>query len=118
MSIDVDGQDFWVWMAFDYKPKVIIIECNGGFGPGISKTMQFNPSHNWDGTEYEGATFLAMCKLGIDKGYTCVAFNGTNAFFVRDDLVSNKEDFHVDKLFCWGVTHLADPQKRPWVQID
>jgi hypothetical protein len=31
ISIDVDGQDFWIWMALDYRPTLIVIEYNSNF---------------------------------------------------------------------------------------
>ncbi len=43
----------------------------------------------WDGTNYFGASLLALVKLGKLKGYTLIGCEkrGMNAFFIRDDLV-------------------------------
>ena len=50
MSIDVDGQEFWIWMAMQYRPKVMVIEINGGLGIDTSVTIQFDVNHKWDNT--------------------------------------------------------------------
>ena len=44
----------------------------------------------WDGTSHVGSSLGALCRLGTNKGYCLVgcSFAGSNAFFVRKDLVS------------------------------
>lgn len=117
MSIDVDGQDFWIWMALMHRPKLIIIEINGGLPFESSVTIQFDVNHVWDGTIYQGASLRALDKLARCKQYTLVHTNGINAFFIRDDLVSNRSEFSLERLQKWGPTHPPDPHGRPWVQI-
>ncbi len=117
MSIDVDGQDFWIWMALYHRPKVMVIEYNGGLGPDVSQTVVFDCGFIWDGTIYQGASLRAHNKLAIDKGYTLVWSNGVNGIFVRDDLVSNKVDFVFESIFVAYPPHLPDPLSRAWVQV-
>jgi len=117
MSVDVDGQEFWIWLALEARPKVIISEFNGGLGPEISATTQFNTTSMWDGTVYHGASYQAMVKLGHSKGYTLVWCNGVNLMFVRDDLIANKTDFDSEKLFVGYVPHKPDHLGRTWVEI-
>jgi hypothetical protein len=46
----------------------------------------------WDRSHYFGASLLTMERIGSNKGYSLVGcdLTGTNAFFVRSDLVGGK----------------------------
>lgn len=93
LSIDIDGNDYWIWKAINqYHPRVVIMEYNAVYPPQVSWTIQYNPNHRWDYSSYMGASLLALEKLGIYKGYKLVgcSFTGVNAFFVRDDLVNDQ----------------------------
>lgn len=118
ISIDVDSQDFWIWMACYYRPTLYIVEYNPNF-PQLrqSMTMVFDPAHQWDGTKYYGASLGAMVKLGTDKGYKLVYANGVNAFFVRSDMLANPEDFGDEDLLVFVDRHAIDRFCRHWVSI-
>ena len=95
LSIDIDFNDYWVWQAIvDVKPRVVAIEYNASWPPPATITVPYAPQGRWNGTSYFGASLGALAKLGEDKGYSLVGccLAGTNAFFVRDDLLKNK--FH------------------------
>ncbi len=53
--------------------------------------MEYNPQHNWDGTDYVGVSLKSLERLFDKKGYSLVGCNitGVNAFFVRKDLIGN-----------------------------
>lgn len=88
MSIDVDGNDYWLWKAVEsIKPRLVIIEYNASLGPDVSKTIPCNPNHVWDRTAFHGASLKALCKLGDVKGYDLVAVepSGVNAYFALKD---------------------------------
>ncbi len=128
LSIDIDGNDYWVWKAIThYLPRVVIMEYNAHIPPEVSKTIPYNPSFCWDKTDYYGASLAALQKLGTEKGYTLVATdkNGVNAFFVRSDLARGR--FHPP---AWPAIfhppafkgkknngHPHDTQNRPWVEV-
>jgi hypothetical protein len=93
MSIDIDGNDYWVWKAIvKFKPRVVICEYNGRFGADLKWVMRYNASHTWNGSSYYGASLKSLEILGAQKGYSLVGCNlaGVNAFFVRNDLVEGK----------------------------
>jgi hypothetical protein len=92
IGIDVDGNDYYFFEAMNLKPKVICIEYNSTFPPGMSLVQKYNPGHVWGGTSYFGASLTALWKLAQRLGYTLVGTNivGSNAFFVRNDLVGDK----------------------------
>lgn len=91
LSIDIDGNDFYVWEAINViNPRVVIIEYNGKFPPDCDWKMAYNENHIWDGSDWHGASLKAMEKLGRTLGYQLVGtnINGANAFFVRKDLAN------------------------------
>jgi hypothetical protein len=93
LSIDIDGNDYWVWKDIAVvKPRVVVIEYNATFRPPVSVVIEYNKDYRWDGTNYFGASLKALEALGRDKGYTLVGccLAGVNAFFVREDLVQER----------------------------
>lgn len=97
LSIDIDGNDFWVWRALEVvRPPIVIIEFNSVFGKDLSVTIPYIPGfsrteHHYSNL-YAGASLLAMIRLGGAKGYAFVGSNSgrNNAFFVRTDLLSER----------------------------
>jgi hypothetical protein len=90
LSIDIDGNDYWVWRAItSIRPRVVIIEYNAFWPPPASLTMRYNADHVWnEGDVNNGASLNALEKLGREKGYNLVGccFAGVNAFFVAAGL--------------------------------
>src|SRR3989344_1136904 len=92
LSIDIDYNTYWVWKAIKgYSPRLVVIEYNASLPLSESKTVKYDPNAIWDGTNYFGASLLALVNLGKSKGYTLIGCDnkGVNAFFIRDDLVAN-----------------------------
>jgi hypothetical protein len=92
LSIDVDGNDYWIWKAIEcVKPRVIVIEYNSKFPPNFEWIMQYNAKHLWEKDDNIGASLKSFELLGKQKGYNLVGTSvaGSNAFFVRDDLTKN-----------------------------
>jgi len=117
ISIDVDGQDFWIWSNLVYFPSVVVIEYNANLGVNESKVVPFNASYQWDGTKWFGASLRALNNLAKSKGYLLTYANGVNAFFIRDSLVKNKHDFCFEKLYRFRDLHRPDALNRMWVLI-
>lgn len=92
LSIDIDGNDYWVWNAIQrYRPRVVVIEYNSNYPPPTEWIMPYNPTHVWNHTAFFGASLSSLVQLGTEKGYTLVGCNlgGANAFFVRDELMGD-----------------------------
>jgi len=90
LSIDIDGNDYWVWEAISaVQPRVVVIEYNAVFRPPLAMVAEYNKSFVWNGTSYYGASLKALESLGSQKGYALVgcSLSGINAFFVKQDLV-------------------------------
>jgi hypothetical protein len=92
LSIDIDGNDYWVWEAISsIAPRIVIAEYNARFGPQRSVTIPNDPAFTRQRAHfsmiYYGASLAALTRLGNRKGYALVGCNsaGNNAFFVRRD---------------------------------
>lgn len=96
LSVDIDGNDYWVWEAIDViSPRIVICEYNSLFGPTAQVTTPYDPEFVRDRAHhtkvYYGASISALTALAARKGFTLVAANsaGNNVFFVRNDVVGS-----------------------------
>ncbi len=94
LSIDIDGNDYWVLKKIDYyKPRILICEYNPLFGNRCAVTVPYKPDFYRTKEHYSnlyfGASLPAIRTLAKDKGYIFIGVNSNaaNAFFVREDLV-------------------------------
>lgn len=90
MSIDIDGNDYWVWKAIDQvSPNVVVIETHIEFGMR-NIVVPYDPKYVYPGKHpvYHGASPVAMVKLAKEKGYRLVGANelGFNFIFVKNGL--------------------------------
>jgi hypothetical protein len=77
LSIDIDSNDALIFLSIiEFKPKVVIIEINSTFLPGV----EFFHSQTLTGN-----SFSTTLKIAKSKGYELVAHTG-NLIFVRRDL--------------------------------
>tara|TARA_R110002072_G_scaffold282761_3_gene445948 strand:+ start:14569 stop:15429 length:861 start_codon:yes stop_codon:yes gene_type:complete len=94
LSIDIDGNDYWVWKAIDVvSPQVVIIETHNEFGMN-DIIVPYDAAYFYPGKHptYHGASPVAMTKLAKKKGYRLVGANelGFNLIYVRNDLLQNE----------------------------
>lgn len=96
LSVDIDGNDYWVWEAINViSPRIVICEYNSLFGAEKKVTTPYEP--NFIRSKYDesnliyGASICALTDLAEKKGYSLVAGNSAcnNIFFVRNDLMEN-----------------------------
>jgi hypothetical protein len=93
LSIDVDGNDYWIWEAINVvSPAIVICEYNAVFGDRFALTVpyraDFQRSLAHASNLYFGASIKALVVLARRKGYEFVGTTSTgcNAFFVHRDL--------------------------------
>lgn len=96
LSVDIDGNDYWVWEAINcVSPRIVVCEYNSLFGPAAKVTTPYAPDFVRGSAHfskvYYGASVSALSELAEKKGYSLVASNtaGNNLFFVRNDVVGN-----------------------------
>lgn len=84
LSIDIDGNDYYVWRALNNRPRVVVIEYNASMPPELSRAIVYDPKFKWDNTDYFGASLRALAELADRKGYELVYCEraGGNAFFI------------------------------------
>lgn len=100
LSIDVDGNDLWIWKSLkNYNPKLVVVEYNSNYDPEKSLTIKYDPSHRFGMDSYYGATARAFVKLANEKGYSLVSFTeGLNLFFCRKDLATPFLKINLDEI--------------------
>ncbi len=91
LSIDIDGNDYWVWEKLDVvDPVITIVEYNSVFGPELAVTIPYDEKfvrhHAHYSGQFWGASLAALELLAKRKGYSLVGCNsaGNNAHFVRN----------------------------------
>jgi hypothetical protein len=92
LSIDVDGNDYWIWEAVTaVDPAIVIVEYNGIFGSRAAVTVPYQADfvrqHAHYSYLYWGASLPALCHLAAKKGYVWIGCNsaGNNCYFVRKE---------------------------------
>lgn len=92
LSIDIDGNDYWIWKAIDAaSPVIVICEYNSVFGKNRPVAIPYQPSFRRSASHFSnlfwGCSLPALCMLAEGKGYAFVGCNshGNNAYFVRRD---------------------------------
>jgi hypothetical protein len=125
LSIDIDGQDYWVWRAVTSRPVLVVIEYNGKIGIEHSVVMPRRDDFelrrvfidgDYIGSQFYGASLKALHGLGEEKGYVLVYANGVNGFFVRRDLLGNAGDFRYEDVYRrWPTHHIDDPYAMGFV---
>lgn len=110
LSIDVDGNDYWIFKAINIvNPDLIIIEYNSLFGKTYPLTVPYdenfirNKKHF--SNMYYGASICALNELASEKGYSLIASNnvGNNLFFLRNNLIGDIKKLTVEEAYTKSV---------------
>lgn len=125
LSIDVDGDDYWLWQAVEgIQPRVVIIEYNSTLPADAQLVQPYGAKGTYNGNAFTGASIGALRNLAADKGYRLVHLEvtGTNAFFVRKDIIQDEELFPLEdevklrppNLYLYGLLPVLpkSPRKR------
>mgnify|MGYP001983078757 FL=1 len=103
LSIDIDGNDYWVWKEIDIiDPLIVIVEFNSVFGFSEKISIPYEKDFSRTKAHYSnlfwGASLEALKHLGQQKGYEFFSTNssGNNAYFVKKELF-NKIDLKLKK---------------------
>ena len=104
LSIDIDGNDYWIWDAINVvNPNLVIIEYNSFFGDQYAITIPYDPRFFRTQAHYSnlywGASLKSLCLLAENKGYGFVGSNsnGNNAYFVRKDKIGKLRTLSVEQ---------------------
>jgi hypothetical protein len=116
LSIDIDGNDYWIWNAIDVtSPRVVVVECHNIWPGDKSVTVPYRSDFNKFNIhpDYGGASLGAFVKLGREKGYRLVGCNryAFNAFFIRQGI---GEDYfpEVSAQECLDKPHAVEAREN------
>lgn len=89
LSIDIDGNDFWVWQRLSVvRPWIVVAEYNSVFGAEHAVSIPYDPKFTRARAHYSnvywGCSLRALDLIARQKGYVFVGCNsaGNNAYFV------------------------------------
>jgi hypothetical protein len=90
LSVDIDGNDYWVWEAINVvDPVIVVAEYNGVYGMRLPVTVPYADDFHYlrahsTGLHW-GVSLAALNHLAIRRGYALIGCNsaGNNAFFVK-----------------------------------
>lgn len=92
LSIDIDGNDYWVWERIVVvNPVIVVVEWNSVFGPDHAISVPYDPAFQRQQAHhsclYWGASIRAFEHLAAQRGYALLGSNtaANNLFFVRKD---------------------------------
>lgn len=118
LSIDIDGNDYYVWKAFnDYKPKVVVVEINIKHKPEVLHI------HNKNETNYawgkSGSSIKSLTELAREKGYALLTNVSCNAIFIDKKYLSlffdkepNPEDVYTYEAFNLSELNLTEAKRK------
>ena len=95
LSIDIDGNDYWIWEAIEcIRPRIVIVEYTSIFGLApisMPYKQDFDRTLAHYSATYFGCSLGALSHLARKKGYLLLGSNvwGHNAFFVRSDVAGD-----------------------------
>ena len=96
LSIDVDGNDYWFLRELiNSKPAILINEYNSTLGLR-PLTIPYDPNFNYRNFatwSYYGASLAALAHIAEKHDYALMAVGsrGINAYFVRKDLLTSRD---------------------------
>lgn len=81
LSIDIDGDDYYIFKSLNtVRPRVIICEYNPTIPAEIDLFAEYGSNF--------GSSVSALCRIANEKAYTLVAITDTNCIFVHNNLAS------------------------------
>jgi hypothetical protein len=95
LSLDIDGNDLYLWSAMTMRPRILICEFNNAVPSDLALTIPYQPDFSFADLPagqamFRSASLAAYIAVGRRKGYRLVGMNalGFNAIFLRDDVLT------------------------------
>jgi hypothetical protein len=97
LSLDIDGNDLYLWSAMNIRPRVLICEFNNAVPSHLALTIPYKSDFSFtrlpaEQAMFRSASLAAYVAVGRRKGYRLVGMNalGFNAIFLRDDVLQTE----------------------------
>jgi hypothetical protein len=72
LSIDVDGNDYWLWEAVEVvNPAIVVMEYNALFGPDAAITVPYDPAFVNSEAHYSQLYFGASVGAFVHLASSC-----------------------------------------------
>ncbi|MCL5407583.1 MAG: hypothetical protein M1429_03750 [Patescibacteria group bacterium] len=114
LSIDIDGNDYWVWKEINaIYPIIVICEYNSLLGSEKAVVVPYKADFSileaHYSCSYYGASLKALVNLATDKGYDFIGCDseGVDAFFVRKDYSKFFKKFDAKSGFVQGKYRIS-----------
>ena len=115
LSIDIDGNDYWVLNAIEeYNFSIVVLEYNSIFGSEKSVTIPYEESFSRGDAHftnlYYGASLKAYVELLESKDYQFVGTNrpGTNAFFVQTKMANMFNHLRIRNMSTYTASNIQE----------
>jgi len=110
LSLDIDGNDYWVINELKFRPAIIVCEYNGIFGDKYQLTVPYDKDFKRTRKHYSnlyfGASILALIENLKKKNYFFVGSDssGINAFFVEKKYFKNISN-KIENILIYAPAH-------------
>ena len=120
LSIDLSKNTFHILEKLEiYSPRIIVTEYNAKLRDKFEWKCDYDDEGVWVGDDNFGASLKSFQLMLEKKGYHLVGCNitGTNAFFVKKNLINDKfindfsSEFHYEPLRLWLIKKFETEQK-------
>lgn len=114
VGIDIDYNTFHIFDAItDSRPRVFSIEYNGQLPADLKWVAPYRADHSWDGSMAYGSSLASIEERARKAGFWLVGceLSGTDAFFVREDLLQDRFLRPGDVAFHWEPLRLHLDQR-------
>lgn len=118
LSLDIDGNDWWVWKELEHRPRVIMVEFNQYIPGNIDAVIAYKDDFVITVKDaYNNASIKSFYLLGLAKGYTLIHSFSCNLFFVRNSELKklktkNPYKNDVDMLYACSA-YYSSPNNKP-----
>ncbi len=89
MSVDVDGDDYWIVCGMKIRPRVLCVEYNRSVPPHLD-LLPSGPGNRF------GVGAATLRRAVEQRGYRMVGLTANNLFFVRTDEAAAFDDLETD----------------------
>jgi hypothetical protein len=113
LSIDVDGEDYYILRDLDLRPRLICVEAIYAHRPD-----RLEETPRTDAARAIGQPLAVFARAAVAIGYRLVAMVGTNAFFLREDVGHEDEIPTLSPVAAYELmTGHLDDTHRVWLYL-
>jgi hypothetical protein len=123
LSLDIDGNDLYLWSAMKIRPRILICEFNNAVPSDLALTIPYKSDFSFTSLPAEQAMFrsaslAAYIAVGRRKGYRLVGMNalGFNAIFLRDDVLETEMP-EIPASTLYAIPAVEEVRRQWWPRL-